>query len=120
MPDYVSKPGGGTALEERTKAKERERTEKPRKFRVLLLNDNYTTMEFVVAVLEQVFLRKRRDSVRIMMNVHKNGRGVAGVYVKQVAEAKVDEVHRLAQEHGYPLKCDIEPDSGGPDEGEDT
>ena len=115
MPDYVDKPSGGTALEERTKAAERERTEKPRKFKVLLLNDNYTTMEFVVAVLEEVFLRKRRDAVRIMMNVHQNGRGVAGVYVKQVAEAKVDEVHRLAQEHGHPLKCTVEPDSGGED-----
>lgn len=119
MPDNVTKAGGGAALEERSEAKERERTEKPRKFRVVLLNDNYTTMEFVVAVLEQVFLRRRRDAVRIMMSVHKNGRGVAGVYVKQVAEAKADEVHRLAQEHGYPLKCDIEPDAGGPDGGED-
>lgn len=111
MPEYIPKGGEGTALQDR--AKQADKVEKPRKFRVVLLNDHYTTMEFVIAVLEQVFHRKRKEAVRIMLSVHQNGRGTAGVYVKAVAEAKAEMVHKLAQENGYPLKCTVEPETGG-------
>ncbi len=67
-------------------------------------------MEFVVTVLEEVFRKRRDDAVRIMLNVHENGMGVAGVYVKGIAEAKVARTHRHAREHGYPLKCSMEPE----------
>ena len=104
--------GQGTALDERTKAA-KPRNERPRKFRVVLLNDHYTTMEFVVAVLVGVFRKSGAEAERIMLQVHQNGRGTAGVYVKAIAEAKAEMVHRLAREHGYPLKCVVEPDGGG-------
>lgn len=116
MPEYVTKGGEGTALDERTHAKEAQKTGQPRQFRVILLNDHYTTMEFVIEVLEQVFHKKRGEAMKIMLAVHRNGRGVAGVYVKAVAEAKIELTHRLAQDNGYPLKCAMEPDAGGGDQ----
>ena len=102
MPEYVAKPG------QRAAVKEREKVERPRRYKVLLHNDDYTTMDFVVEVLEDVFRRPRPDAVRIMLNVHEHGIGVAGVYVKPVAEAKVDTAHKLARECGYPLRCSIQ------------
>ena len=116
MPEYVSKGGKGTALQERTKARDKDKQERPRKYRVVLLNDNYTTMEFVISVLEQIFRRPTREAARIMMSVHKKGRGTAGVYVKAIAEAKAETVHQLARDHGYPLKCQVEPDGGDNDD----
>ncbi|MBI2434009.1 MAG: ATP-dependent Clp protease adaptor ClpS [Candidatus Hydrogenedentes bacterium] len=102
MAEYITKPGEGVGL------KDQARVERPRKYKVLLHNDHYTTMDFVVEVLEDIFLRPRPDAVRIMLNVHQNGMGVAGVYVKQIAEAKVDKVHTAARDHGYPLRCSLE------------
>jgi ATP-dependent Clp protease adaptor protein ClpS len=102
MAEYISKPGEKTAT--------RDQVELPRRYKVLLHNDNYTTMEFVVMVLRDVFRKSAEESVRIMLNVHENGMGVAGVYVKSIAETKVDTVHKRAQEHGYPLRCSTEPE----------
>jgi len=102
MAEYVGKPGEGVGL------KDREEVKVPKRYKVLLHNDHYTTMDFVVHVLEQVFRRPQGEALRIMMNVHKNGMGVAGVYVKQIAELKVDTVHALAKDHGYPLRCSLE------------
>jgi ATP-dependent Clp protease adaptor protein ClpS len=87
--------------------KERARTKKaePRLFKVILLNDDYTTMEFVVSVLEAVFQRSPAEAYKIMMNVHVHGRGIAGVYPWEVAETKVDTVTSLAKGAGYPLKA---------------
>lgn len=104
MPDYVEKPGSGATIEEQQK------TEKPRRYKVLLHNDDYTTMDFVVMVLEDVFSRPRDEAVRIMLNVHRNGIGVAGVYTKAVAETKIRTVHDLAQGQGFPLRCSMEPE----------
>ena len=104
MPEYVEKPGEGTAL------KDREVVETPRLYRVLLHNDNYTTMDFVVFVLTEVFRKKPREAERIMMNVHKHGMGVAGLYVKAVAETKMLTTHQLARENGFPLRCSMEPE----------
>lgn len=82
--------------------------QEPRQFRVLLHNDDYTTMEFVVQVLETVFNKSPLEASRIMMNVHRTGIGQCGVYVMQVAETKVAMVQHLAREHGFPLKCSME------------
>lgn len=116
MPEYVNKGGAGTALKERAETRDKDEQKRPRKYRVVLLNDHYSTMEFVVAVLEQIFRRPTREAVRIMMQVHKNGRGTAGVYVKAIAEAKAETVHQLAREHGFPLKCEVEPDGDDNDD----
>src|SRR6187402_2117285 len=87
--------------------KERVRTEKkePTLYKVVLLNDDYTTMEFVVHVLESVFQKSPAEAYQIMMHVHVNGRGIAGVYPWEVAETKVETVITMARESGYPLKA---------------
>ena len=87
--------------------KERTRVQKqdPTLYKVVLLNDDYTTMEFVVNVLETVFQKSPAEAYRIMMHVHLNGRGIAGVYPWEVAETKAGEVVSLARDAGYPLKA---------------
>jgi len=82
----------------------------PPRYRVMLLNDHYTTMEFVVDVLEQVFHKPHDEAVAIMLAVHGHGSGVAGVYVRQVAETKCAVVHRRARAEGFPLRCVMEPE----------
>ena len=86
------------------------RIARPRRYRVLLHNDDYTTMEFVVEVLEQVFHKAPAEAHDIMMNVHRMGIGVAGVYSREVAETKVETVADLAKDAGYPLLCTMEPE----------
>jgi len=92
----------------------RERTDKklkrPRLYRVLLHNDDYTTREFVVHVLQAVFHKSENDAVRIMLHVHYNGIGVAGVYTREVAETKVRMVERMAREQEFPLRLSMEPE----------
>lgn len=95
----------GTALAE-TKPK----LKRPRLYRVILLNDDYTPMEFVVVVLERFFNKPREDAVRIMLHVHTKGMGVCGVYTREVAETKVNQVMDFAREHQHPLQCTLEPD----------
>lgn len=104
MPEYVSKPGEGTALQDR------EKTEKPRKYKVLLHNDDYTAMDFVVEILRDVFNKRSDEAVRVMLAVHHEGVGLAGVYVKSIAETKVGAVHERARAEGYPLRCSTEPE----------
>ncbi len=103
-------PRGGVLTEKRP---ELERTP-PRAWRVLLHNDDYTTQEFVVWVLETVFARSASDAMAIMLHVHHAGVGVAGVYTKEVAETKVAAAERLAEQHEYPLRVSMEPE---PEEG---
>ena len=79
-------------------------------FRVLLHNDDYTTMPFVVEVLETIFHKSPAEAHRIMMHVHTRGHGVCGVYPLEIAETKVDLVHQRAREHGFPLKASLEPE----------
>lgn len=78
-------------------------------YRVLLLNDDYTTMDFVVHVLEQIFHKDKGEATTIMLQVHASGRGTAGVYPREVAETKMAVVHHVARQHEYPLKCQMEP-----------
>lgn len=87
---------------------ERQETRTPDLYRVFLLNDDFTTMDFVVQVLEQVFHKSAVEAAQIMLHVHKNGKGLAGVYTKEIAETKIDIVHTVARKNGYPLKCGME------------
>jgi ATP-dependent Clp protease adaptor protein ClpS len=80
----------------------------PPMYRVLLLNDDYTTMEFVVQVLQSVFHKSAADATQIMLHIHRTGIGVAGVYTHEVAETKVAVVEAMAREHEFPLKCTME------------
>ncbi|MCP4715346.1 MAG: ATP-dependent Clp protease adapter ClpS [Deltaproteobacteria bacterium] len=80
----------------------------PPLYRVMLHNDNYTTMDFVVQVLETVFNKAQAEANQIMLNVHKQGMGICGVYTGEIAETKVAMVHHLAHENNYPLKCTME------------
>lgn len=93
-------PGLGVSVEEEVR--------EPRRYKVLLHNDDYTTMEFVVQVLVGVFHKSENEATQIMLNVHNHGVGVCGEYTAEVAELKVSLVHRLARESGYPLKCSME------------
>jgi ATP-dependent Clp protease adaptor protein ClpS len=77
-------------------------------YKVMLLNDDYTTMEFVVEVLVYVFQKSSEEAMRIMLDVHRVGIGVCGIYPYEVAETKVDAVEVLARENGFPLKCIME------------
>ena len=111
----ASKPGphggddeGGAGVATQTRKKEQ--LKKPPLYKVLFHNDNYTTMEFVVLVLRTVFHKSESDAVAIMLNVHQNGFGVAGVYSKEIAETKVDKTHAMAKENEYPLRLTIEPE----------
>jgi ATP-dependent Clp protease adaptor protein ClpS len=80
----------------------------PSMFRVLLLNDDYTTMEFVVEILVKVFRKHYDEAARIMLHVHNEGSGLCGIYTFEVAESKIHTVHNLARENGFPLKCTME------------
>lgn len=91
-------------------AETREKVEEPPMFRVLLHNDDYTTMEFVVWVLVSIFRRDESEAMRTMLQVHLDGVGVAGVYPYEIAETKVAAVLELAREQDYPLLCTLEPE----------
>lgn len=96
---------GGEVLE-----RTRQETKKPELYRVLLLNDDYTTMDFVVEVLESVFQKPPAEAFRIMMAVHTQGKGLCGVYPHEVAETKVATVIERARSNGFPLLAAMEPE----------
>jgi ATP-dependent Clp protease adaptor protein ClpS len=101
---------GGTSGREDvvTERRTQTRTKKPSMYKVILLNDDYTPMEFVVELLKVVFHKQHAEATRIMLHVHQNGMGVAGVYPFEIAETKVKTVDELAREHQFPLKCTME------------
>jgi ATP-dependent Clp protease adaptor protein ClpS len=88
----------------------KEKVKVPRLFKVLLHNDDYTTMEFVVHVLKKFFHKGDTEATHIMFSVHKKGVGVAGVFSFELAEMKVSQVHSYAESHNHPLKCSMEPE----------
>jgi ATP-dependent Clp protease adaptor protein ClpS len=94
----------GTAIITKTKT----RTKRPNLYRVLLLNDDYTPMEFVVHVLERFFNKNREDATQIMLHVHQNGVGECGIFTYEVAETKVTQVMDFARKHQHPLQCVME------------
>jgi ATP-dependent Clp protease adaptor protein ClpS len=115
MAQEPSGPGGGGdagSLDPRRQGavatRSRQRVARPPRYKVVLYNDDYTPMEFVVAVLETVFGKGPSAATQIMLQIHNSGLGVAGVYVLEVAETKVVTVHRLAEQRGYPLRSGVE------------
>ena len=80
----------------------------PSMYKVIMLNDDYTPMEFVVMVLERCFAKSHEDAVKVMLHVHQKGVGVCGIYTYEVAETKVQQVMDLAQKHQHPLQCTLE------------
>jgi ATP-dependent Clp protease adaptor protein ClpS len=86
-------------------------TKRPPMYKVILLNDDYTPMDFVVMVLEQIFRIPHHDALNVMLEVHQKGAGLAGVYTRDVAETKVDQVIEYARINDYPLQCTLEPES---------
>jgi len=111
MSDSDKRPGQGNGTEGPTTGvvvKARPRTRKPSMYKVLMLNDDYTPMEFVVHVLERFFQKTREEATRIMLHVHRRGVGVCGVYTYEVAETKVTQVMDLARQNQHPVKWTIE------------
>jgi len=104
--DDEGQGGPATGVVVKTKPK----TKKPSMYKVLMLNDDYTPMEFVVHVLERFFSKSREDATRIMLHVHRRGVGVCGVYTYEVAETKVTQVIDFARQHQHPLQCTLEKD----------
>ncbi|MDR2110994.1 MAG: ATP-dependent Clp protease adaptor ClpS [Spirochaetaceae bacterium] len=101
MPVYA---GSGTELRD----KKTEKLKEPGEFRVILLNDHYTTREFVVEILIMIFHKNYEDARRIMLDVHRRGRGTVGIYPWDIALTKADQVHAIARQHEFPLRCIVE------------
>ena len=95
-------------IDEKLKSKSHLKSKPPRSYKVLLHNDNYTTMEFVVFVLEKVFNKSLTEATQIMMHVHNNGMGGCGSYTYEVAEMKIESVHGLAEQYEFPLQATME------------
>jgi ATP-dependent Clp protease adaptor protein ClpS len=93
-----------------TETRTEQQLERPRMWRVLLHNDDYTTQDFVVFVLESIFHKPRGEAFSIMMSVHRSGMGIAGVYTRDVAETKMKTTKQLAEEHEFPLLVTMEPE----------
>lgn len=94
--------------EEDVLTERKQKLQKPPLYKVLLHNDDFTTMDFVVFVLVQVFHKAEEEAIQIMLAVHQQGVGVAGVFTYEVAETKINQVHNLAKAHEYPLLCTLE------------
>ena len=102
----------GAALVEKVKP----RLRKPRLYRVVMLNDDYTPMEFVVHVLESLFGMNRELATRVMLKVHTEGRAVCGIFTRDIAESKAEQTNQYARESQHPLLCQIEPDGADSDD----
>jgi ATP-dependent Clp protease adaptor protein ClpS len=104
------KKQGDTQVLVKPETKTKTKLKRPKLYKVLLHNDDYTTMEFVVAVLMTIFNKSENEATTIMLHIHHNGVGVAGVFQYEIAEAKMQETMAAAEEAEYPLLCTIEPD----------
>lgn len=100
--------GGGNDNNTGIATKTRAKTKKPSMYKVLMLNDDYTPMEFVVMVLERFFEKQHEEAIKIMLHVHQKGVGVCGVFTYEVAETKVTQVMDFARKHQHPLQCTLE------------
>lgn len=102
----ISTPDGGDSL---VLERRRQRLQPPRMYQVVMLNDDFTPMEFVIAVLQELFGKDRESATQIMLKIHLDGRGVCGVYSQDVAATKVEQVLQAAQKAGHPLQATFEP-----------
>jgi len=110
MSDVEKRNGGGEGPATGVIVKAKPKTKKPSMYKVLMLNDDYTPMDFVVHILERFFSKNREEAMRIMLHVHRRGVGVCGVYTYEVAETKVTQVMDFARQHQHPLQCTLEKD----------
>jgi ATP-dependent Clp protease adaptor protein ClpS len=117
-PDERKPPDTRRDRKESVDVLERPRVQRPPMFKVLFHNDDYTTRDFVVMVLMRFFHKTQSEATHVMLHIHHNGFGIAGVYPRDVAETKKRQVEALAREYEYPLRLSIEPE-GGRDRGED-
>ncbi|MDR0455347.1 MAG: ATP-dependent Clp protease adaptor ClpS [Treponema sp.] len=99
----------GNRLLTKTREKATEKVKEPDEYRVILLNDHYTSMDFVVEVLMVIFHKNFEDANKIMLDVHKKGKGLVGLYSWDIAATKTEQVHRAARENEFPLRCIVEP-----------
>jgi ATP-dependent Clp protease adaptor protein ClpS len=97
-------------VQEKIETTDRESLQEPPRYKVLLHNDDYTTMDFVVMILQTVFLKSTEEATRIMLDVHHQGIGIAGIYTREIGETKVTTVHRMAKRYQFPLRCSLEKD----------
>ncbi len=104
-PALPKRDDGDTTVLERVPQK----TKPPQMYQVVMLNDDYTPMEFVVFVIQEFFKKDRETATQIMLKIHLDGKGVCGVFSKDIAASKVDQVASAAKEHGHPLQCQAEP-----------
>jgi ATP-dependent Clp protease adaptor protein ClpS len=102
--------GNGDGMERGVATKTREKTKKPSMYRVLLMNDDYTPMEFVISILMGIFKKSQEEATQVMLNVHQTGIGTCGVYTFEVAETKVAQVMDAAKRNMHPLQCTLEKD----------
>lgn len=102
MNDYIPE------IEEEADSEVKDHVREPPMYKVLIHNDDYTTMEFVVEILMLIFNKSPEEAVGIMLNVHRKGIGICGVYTFEVSETKVNSVHSIARQNGFPLKCTME------------
>ena len=105
LPAIPKRDDGDTTVLERVPLK----TKPPQMYQVVMLNDDYTPMEFVVFVIQEFFKKDRETATQIMLKIHLDGKGVCGVFSKDIAASKVDQVAGAAKEHGHPLQCQAEP-----------
>ena len=96
-------------IKDKPASKTNEKTKEPNEFKVIILNDDFTTMEFVVEILMRIFHKSADEAFRLMLDVHKKGRGIAGVYLWDIAVTKSEQVHAEANANQFPLRCTIEP-----------
>ncbi len=96
------------SIQDEILTRKKEELQEPPLYKVILHNDDYTTMDFVVMILETVFGKDSAEATRIMLNVHHQGQGIAGIYTREIGETKIAVVHRMARKNQYPLKCSLE------------
>jgi len=98
----------GIEISTKSSSEQKEKTTKPPMYKVIILNDDYTTMDFVVEILVEIFRKTLEKANEIMLNVHSKGKGICGIYTRDIAETKIETVHSIARSQGFPLKCTME------------
>ena len=100
-----------------TRERQRQKLREPRRYKVIIYNDDFTTMEFVVMILKQVFLKSEEEAQALMLHVHHSDKAVVGIYSYDIAVSKANKATAMAREQGYPLRLTVEPDAETPSQG---